>query len=171
MEGVWGVGGGCEGDCGGIRGAGEDGWDGCSFRFCCDFSVGVGGTLAVGVGDDFTVDVDVGVDVAVRLSFAGVVPVFFLKSDKSLVGLLPIGAVTFFAELPGKFNGSNVFLDGVAAGRGEAILFLPDALAVLGDGGTSGLASRIARHFLRAKENTVGEDADIFWAALYETRG
>lgn len=93
---------------------------------------------------------------------------FFLKSERSRVPLLPTnGAATLFAELPGRFNGSNT---GGAGDREGAILFLPVARAA-GEGvPSSGAASRIVRHLLSVRSNTVGVEAEVRRAASCETR-
>jgi hypothetical protein len=154
-----------EGDAGRTAGAAVDG-DGGVLRFPCDFSVDADATVADVVRASFGV-----VLVAVAgASLTGVAPLFFLKSDKSLVTRLPIGA-TFFAELPGRFNGSNVFFTGVVVearevdARGDAMDFRPEALVL------ANVGDRSSRHLRRVRAKTVGDVADAFWAAICETRG
>lgn len=172
LEGVWGVGGaGREGDPGGMRGT--DG-EGGALRFSGNASVDPWETLSIIADFSFAFVVGAVVDVETAVVFAfstGVDPLIFLRSDKSLVARLPTGAITFFAELPGRFNGSNVFFTGVVdarevEARGDAMDFRPDALLVLAD-----VEERSSRHFLNVMLNTGTEVADVFCAAEWETRG
>lgn len=113
---------------------------------------------------------------------------FLLKSDRSLVTLLPTrGPDTFFADEPGRFNGSNrnavgVVLVGVVGPRlGVAMLFLPELPTlfgptrgflvgvVVGDAPTFGETAMIDLHFLRVQLKTAGEEEDILCAASCDT--
>lgn len=154
-----------------------------------------GGALIVGVGGcgeatETATDVDA-LDVESEMFCAGVegaVLGFLLKSDKSLVALLPTrGPDTFFAEEPGRLSGSNrsvvgVVLVGVVGARfGVAILFLPEVPilvgvvgaflvgVVVGDAPMFGDRAMMDLHFFKVQLNTAGEEEDILCAASWET--